>query len=258
MKLSEVFAAGYCILQIASCSVKEDREVCPCRLVLDMSEVDTSVVKYAELVVSASGSFLVRDTLEAVEFKSGYMVEVPQEDVGVGVYFGAAGCVDDVGRLDIEYGQECPPVYMYSSFVRTVGEKTSETVLMRKNHCIMTIQVVGEKDFPFRLEARGNIDGYAPGGRPSEGEFMYMMHADTSGRCQVILPRQVDESLVLEVYDQSGAGRIFALGEYMAASGYDWKEENLRDITIRLDYSLTHIMIQVAGWRDEYVFDVVV
>ena len=66
--------------------------MCPCRLVLDMHEVDTSVVKCVELVVSASGSFVVRDTLEVDEFASGYVVDVPREDIVGTVGAGDAFC----------------------------------------------------------------------------------------------------------------------------------------------------------------------
>ena len=133
-----------------------------------------------------------------------------------------------------------------------------ERVLMVKNHCIMTIQVEAEEAFPFRLEAKGNINGYEPGGKPSEGEFLYAMNVDDDGVCRLTLPRQTDESLVLEVHDETGTLKTFALGEYVAASGYDWHEENLRDMTVSLDYSLTRVAISVAGWREEYVFNVVI
>jgi hypothetical protein len=243
---------------LLSCSVKEDRDVCPCRLSIDMSEVDTSVVKYAELLVSASGGYVVRDTLVAEDFGKEYIIPVPREEVGVGVYFGADDCVDDMGRLGIPYGDECPLVYMHSSFVRAEGEIMTEMVRMIKNHCVMTIQVQTEKDFPFRLEAKGNVDGYEPGGKPSVGDFLYAMHTDEDGICRMILPRQTDESLVLEVYDDTNVLKTFALGEYVAASGYDWQEESLRDITVSLDYSMTQVGISVAGWREEYVFEVII
>lgn len=258
MRLSGVLAVCACLLLFSSCSVKEDREVCPCRMVIDMSEVDTSVVRYAELLVSASDGFVVRDTLSAEDFGKDYVIPVPRDEVGVGVYFGADDCVDDRGYLGIAYGDECPLVYMHSSLVRAEGEMMREIIRMRKNHCIMTIQVQTEKDFPFRLEAKGNVDGYEPGGRPSEGDFLYAMHADEDGVCRLILPRQTDASLVLEVYDDTHVLKTFALGEYVAASGYDWLEENLRDITVSLDYSMTRVGISVAGWREEYVFDVVI
>jgi hypothetical protein len=238
--------------------VKEDRTVCPCRLVLDMSDIDTSVVKCAELVVGASGGFQFRDTLGVEEFMKGCVVDVPRGGVGVGLYYGAEGCVDERGGIGIAYGTECPQVYMHSSTFEAQGEIVVEEVQMKKSHCIMTIQVETEKDFPFTLEAKGHIDGYGLGGIPSVGEFLYAMYTDDSGKCQISLPRQTDASLVLEVHDDSGVLKSFALGEYVAASGYDWTEENLRDITVSLDYSLTRVQISVAGWREEFVFDVIV
>ena len=258
MKLSEVISLTGLVMLVVSCSVKEDRDMCPCRLVLDMTDVDTLVVKYAEIVATASDGYGMRDTLEVGDFDEGYMLEVPRGDVGVGVYFGACGSVDDRGSLEIGYGNECPPVYMHSSNVVADGELVVENVAMRKNHCIMTIQVQAEKEFPFRLEAKGGVDGYEPGGKPSVGDFMYAMDVDPDGPCRLVLPRQTDNSLVLEVHDDSHALKTFALGEYVAASGYDWSEDDLRDIAITLDYSLTRVVISVEDWDHEHVFNVVI
>ena len=232
--------------------------MCPCRLVLDMAEVDTSVVKYAEIVVTASDGYGLRDTLSVDDFVNGYVVKVPRGDVGVGVYCGASGNVDDQGKLQIAYGNECPPVYMHSSHLVAQGETCVENVAMRKNHCIMTIQVQTEKVFPFRLEAKGCVDGYGLGGKLSVGDFMYAMGADENGSCHLVLPRQKDNSLVLEVHDDSQTLKSFALGEYVAASGYDWGEEDLKDISVSLDYALTRVVIAVEDWTEEYVFDIVI
>lgn len=258
MKLSDVLAVSGCMMLVLSCSVKEDREVCPCRLVLEMGEVDTSVVKYAELVVSAPGGFQTRDTLRAVEFVTDHTVDVPRDDISVGVYFGAEDCVDDEGCLGIRFGDACPPVYMHSSMVRAEGESTRERIVMRKNHCLMTIQVQTQKVFPFRLEVKGRVDGYESGGMPSDGDFMYAMYTGEDGSCSLALPRQKDASLVLEVHDDTQTLKTFALGEYVAASGYDWSEDDLKDIAISLDYALTKLIISIEDWEREYVFDVVI
>lgn len=258
MKLSEVLAIVWIALLVISCSVKEDRDACPCRLRLDMSDVDTSVVKHAELVVTAPDGFLFREILAAEDLEDGYVVEVPRGSVSVGVYDGAFGSVNDNGWLAIDYGNECPHVYMYSSVIEARGEAMVEDVQMTKNHCIMTIHVQTEKAFPFRLEAKGMVDGYMPGGKPSVGEFMYAMYVDEDGKCQLALPRQADNSLILEVHDDSGILRSFALGEYVAASGYDWGEKDLQDLTVSLDYALTQVVITVKDWSEEFVFDVVI
>lgn len=258
MKLSEILTLSCCAVLCASCSVKEDRTVCPCRLVLDMSDVDTSVVKYAELVVGASGGFQFRDTLGVDDFMREYVVDVPRGGVGVGLYYGAEGCVDESGGMEIAYGEECPQVYMHSSAFEAQGEIVVEEVQMRKNHCVMTIQVEAEKEFPFKLDAIGHVDGYDLGGSPSVGQFMYAMYVNDEGVCSLTLPRQSDDSLMLEVSDGSGVLKSFALGEYVAASGYDWAADDLQDIMVTLDYSLTRIKIAVEGWRQEYVFNVVI
>ena len=257
MKLSGVLAVTSVVMLVLSCSVKEDRDVCPCRLFLDLGDVDTSVVKYAELVLTASDGFCSRDTLDVENIRDGYAADVPRGSVGVGVYWGAAGSVGDDGRLGIDYGNECPQVYMHSSLISADGESVVERVRMRKNHCIMTIRVQSETDFPFRLEAKGLVDGYESGGEPSNGDFMYAMYVDDEGKCQLGLPRQTDNSLVLEVHDRTGVLRSFALGEYVMASGYDWAAEDLQDMTVSLDYALTSVMISVEDWDEEYVFNVV-
>ena len=257
MKLLEVMWLTCLVMLVVSCSVKEDREDCPCRLVLDMAEVDTSVVKYAEIVVTASDGYGLRDTLSVEDFKKGYVVDVPRGDVGVGVYCGACDNVDNQGNLLIAYGDECPQVYMHASNIVAQGERGVESVAMRKKHCILTIQVQEEKGFPFRLEAKGWVDGYESGGMPSVGNFMYAMYTDNAGACQLVLPRQTDNSLVLEVHDDTGMLRSFAWGEYVAASGYDWSEADLKDITVSLDYALTRVVIVVEAWAEEYVFNVI-
>lgn len=258
MKLLEVLLHLVSLMLCLSCSVKEDRDACPCRLVLDMNGVDTSVVRHAELVVSTSDGFSYRDTLGIDDFARDYIVDIPRGIVGVGAYFGADGCVAENGRLEIEYGQECPPVYMYSSLVEAYGEKVEEAVVLKKNHCLMTIHVQAEEGFPFRLSVRGTVNGYEPGGRPSEGEFMYSAGVDFDSVCQVAVPRQIDNSLRLEVSDGSDILKSFALGEYMHASGYDWHEPDLKDVMLNLDYSRTRISISVAGWNEEHVFDVII
>ena len=71
------------------------------------------------------------------------------------------------------------------------------------------------------------------------------------------VPRQMDASLMLEVEDENGISKSFAIGEYIMASGYDWNAEDLSDITVTLDYYITGVTVLVQKWDDEFVFDLV-
>ena len=73
-----------------------------------------------------------------------------------------------------------------------------------------------------------------------------------------ILPRQMDASLVLEVNDGSETLKNFALGEYVKACGYDWSEDDLKDISVRIDYARTKVVVEVKDWSEVCEFDIVI
>ena len=42
--------------------------------------------------------------------------------------------------------------------------------------------------------------------------------------------------------------RTFALGSYIAASGYDWSAPDLEDLTLHVDISVTSVTISTDLW----------
>ncbi|MBQ2875254.1 MAG: hypothetical protein IJE85_08150, partial [Bacteroidales bacterium] len=78
------------------------------------------------------------------------------------------------------------------------------------------------------------------------------------GICSIVLPRQIDDSLVMELDNDTGILTRFALGEYIAESGYDWNAPDLEDIVIDLDFAVTHLTLVIQGWEKEYKYDVVI
>ena len=71
-----------------------------------------------------------------------------------------------------------------------------------------------------------------------------------------MLPRQKDASLILEVEDAKGNSKIFALGQYIVASGYDWTLPDLDDVSVTLDYAMTEIRLVIGGWESVYRYDI--
>lgn len=235
--------------------MKEAREVCPCRLYMDFEDDRGEVAEYICLAVSSVNGFAYSDKVAAEAFADEYMVFVPRGGVRVNAYCGADDFVGKDGAMLIPLGADCPRVYMYSSYVDTGGDIARATVALRKNHCVITVHVE-ESEFPYSLNVRGDVAGYDSAGNPSGGEFSCLLYPDSEGKCIVSVPRQTDRSLVLDVDDGTNVLKTFALGEYVAASGYDWKSENLEDITVGLDYSLSHLTLKVEGWNRELHFDV--
>ena len=246
-----------CIVLCASvigCSVKEDRQMCPCRLMLDMTGIDTVLVRKVNLLVVSDNGIVLADSVDYRDFSKLYVRDVPHGFLKVNVWGG-----DNTGRdLLIPYGCECPSFYMHAFEVDTRGEVCRESVQLKKNHCCLTVLMDGRKDLPYSLTVRGRVNGYQADGLPSRGDFSCVAYpADDSG-VQVIIPRQTDSSLLLDVEDaESSVIRSFALGEYLINGGYDWNAENLEDATVILDYCITGIKIIYKGWDKEYTYDII-
>ena len=251
-----LISAICCLLSCFSCSVKENRTACPCRLLLDFSGNDTVYVRSAELMVNASEGFHLADTLNCGDFNQEYMVSVPQGGLNVLAWYGGEGCVDGNEGLKIPYGEDCPEVYMDFFNMEAEGESVHKEVRMRKNHCIATIYVRTEEAFPYRLVVKGEVDGYDPDGTPSFGHFMCELELSESMNGRVTLPRQRDESLCLEVCAEDSVLKVFTLGRYISATGYDWTAEHLEDLTLTLDYTHNVIGITIGEWDKEHHFDI--
>lgn len=246
---------------LASCSIKEDRRACPCLLRLDFSSVPESVRAGRMLLsVTSDDGFSLSDTLEMAEVGDLHEVRVPRTGVRVNLWSEeAAGFVGEDG-LVIPFGDDCPPVRMFSSSVATDCETCTEKVSLHKNYCRLTV-VTDDDDggsFPFAIGVYGNIDGYDALGSPRNGEFCHYLvgSPDGSGGVSrvISLPRQTDSSLRLDVSGNAETLKTFALGNYIRQSGYDWTEPDLEDMIVRIDYANTGIAISVGAW--EYGHDV--
>ncbi len=247
------FAGLLCAVLCYGCSLKEDRSGCPFRLVLDFSGVDTSVVRSANLFLVAEGGFAFDDELSAGDFRTGVDVAVPRERLDIGVW-SAEGWGFSGDGMSIPVGLDCPEVYFHLSSVEAEGEAVHDTVRMKKNHCVMSLRLSGLVSEPVRIGILGKVDGYMRDGSPSMGEFYHEMELEGEGR--VVLPRQVDNSLVMEVYDEAGVVRRFAVGEYIAESGYDWEDADLKDITLEMDVAVTGVRLLVQGCEDTFEFEI--
>ena len=244
------------LISLEGC-IKEDRSSCPCRFLLDFSDVDTSVVWYADISMTSADGFDYSDELDASGFE-GYMVTVPRTNLNVCAWAGAGYCLNKDMSVTIPYGEECPRLYLYVSDLNADCEMLEEKIVFRKNHCVLTIRLENWEGYPFGLTVRGKIDGYGRDLKPSVGRFACRVTPDSSGNCVVVLPRQLDSSLVLDVDDGTGSVRSFAIGEHITAGGYDWNAADLDDVTLVMDYSLTDMTIEIMEWDSEQIYDIVI
>lgn len=243
-----------------SCSVKEDRSGCPCALCLDLTAVREKVrdEDYPVLLRVEGERTDYTGWLDEEDCSGFFQIVVPDKRVRVWVVAGDEGLFD--GGVLIPAGYDSPPLTWWSGEVDTSGETAFCKVLPQKDYCLLTLRIDGPfgNRMPYQLTVRGRIGGFARPGEPFPGDFSYTPPIsvplpggklqDLVREYQVFLPRQTDNSLRIEVESFGGGRRSFALGEYMAASGYDWTAGDLEDLTVEIDCALTDILLSGGIW----------
>ena len=243
-------------LGLSGC-IKEDRRNCPCRLVLDFTDVDTAVVPSVDMTIMSSSGFAFTEFLTDDRFDD-YSVAVPRTELQLFLWAGADHCLNVDKSVTIPLGEDCPRIFMHKSVFVAAGEKVEEKVVLKKNHCVITICFTGGYDDVFEMTITGKVNGYSRDRMPSVGEFSCRAVPDDSGTCVVTVPRQLDSSLALEIDDGTEALKVFPIGQYIAETGYDWKDEDLDDITMTLDYSLTDVSLEICDWDNEQIYDIII
>ena len=233
------------------CSVKEDRDLCPCTLVLEFPREDAERLQDGVTVCMRGYSddgFSLCDTLlagqaasdgspDTVSDKGSYSYVVPKGDIDLAVAYsadGLAGELNSSGRwIEIDEGRPCPSIWTCCEKVSARADRVTVPVRLHKNFCRIDIQVrdVDGEEFPFKLRVRGNVNGYGLDGKPARGTFLCDAErsetegsgtesdGDDSGTASestgyghgyaVTVPRQTDDSLILEIVTDDGvAGRL--------------------------------------------------
>lgn len=258
MKLSGVLTGAFTLMLCLSCSVKENRDVCPCRLFLDFRGVDTSSVQSMHILATTPDGFIFNDVVVFNEDGQEVELGVPRNDLYLNLYHGVSDSYLNADGLLIPRGQQSPQVYMHSVLLDTRREWLREKVGIKKSHCVITIRIKNDSGFSCDVSLHGNVNGMDRLGEPNEGDFVFILPGSAEEGFKAVVPRQRDKSLRLCVSEPDGLERYFALGEYLDLSGYDWTRDILDDVTVWLDYSRTDLEIKIEPWDGKYDYDIVI
>lgn len=253
-------AASLCLcgLIFSGCSVKEDRDSCPCSLHLTIGgERPPGPVDLAwRIRETDSGSMTAYGEIPAE-----MTLDVPRCLADLCVTVSEAGCMNDSGGMDIALGDDCPSVFRGRTEADCRSGYAESMISLYKNYSELTCVLEHSGALGPGLDYRitGNVSGYDAYGMPLPGIFNCSLECrkNSSGTflADVGVPRQIDNSLRLEVSAADGELlRRFALGEYIAASGYDWTAQELEDIVIKINIASTTLSVNVlSGNREIYL-----
>ena len=247
-----VLAGILMLVSLPGCSVWEDRDLCPAQLLLQLPPRDGPLVLVLETVQGNRA-----DTLAAGD--TVYRAIVPRGPLQVKAACPPEGFSPSSGTLWIPEGNACPETLLGLQSYDLEGESLCDSVRLHKHFCRLDIRIVCRTGaFPYSFAVSGEVAGLAADGAPVPGVFRCRVRPGPDGTCQVCLPRQSDDSLILEILSEDGPLRSFALGEFLAEAGYDWTAEDLEDAAVEVDYSRTFLTLRTEGWEKTFRFDIVI
>ena len=229
------------LLLLSSCSIKENRADCPCALTLELTGLP---VRPVVLGVVGEGFSLT----EVIHADTVLVVPVPKGDLAVSAVGGALAEGD--GSVRIPPGEEAPPLYLFYADVSTAAEQVVLPITLHKQFCTLELFFSGPPGYgpPFEVGVEGSYGGWLPDGSPLTGAFSRRLLPGSDGRAVLRLPRQGDDSLLMHIVFSDQIVRTFALGSYIAASGYSWSAPDLADLTLNVDISLTSVTVSTDLW----------
>lgn len=257
---------------LTSCGklIKEDRDACPGILYFQLADeldgedrIDASVFLMPDQELAGKGTATVWD-VQQKEFS----FSLRRADLWGGYALtGAKNCLEaGECRLVVPDGSEWDPLYIASYSVGGHQEEVTVPLYFRKEYAALTLQFVDPAQyyleqpvFPFDVIVRGNTCGIGALTRePVKGAFHCRMREYTEGTFIGLIPRQADLDLEMEIWGREGVyyntelqARL-PIGEMMVRQGaVTWKEENLPDIFLEVQYAQNEFQVTVLDWEPE-------
>ena len=241
----------------ASCSLKEDRDGCPCHLIIDL---DNAVGNgNADIFIFQDGEEVLADNVVPADYPEGYRCEVRRRPASATVIQGLKENIINEGRLVIENGNDADRLFLYNETLQCGSETVRAVADLHKNWTTLEISLAAEagEDSPagnVRIDISGGICGMdLRNGAPVRGDFQCIARLADSGFAvyAVNLPRQISsEDEILIAVSRNGK-ELFScdISEAISKTGFDWSKPDLDDIRLGLDYISASVNVEIAEWE---------
>lgn len=259
-----------CLLGAVSCSIKEDRTLCPSTLVMDYALVRSDGRISAgegrdSMLVSVSGVF--SSFVRLSDYPQAQRITVPRRRLLAACHYGLTPSRLDASsrHLVIPPGEDSDRLFSWRAVVE-FGPDTEEIVVMPSlcNEFTKVILSFPEEGWdtsaePYRMHVEGSTCGLdLESGRPIEGPFSYDMDIYDSHSYSFNMPRQAGRDILIDAIDSSTGEALFRfdLGGELSAAGYPWDAVSLPPlVVVVVSMSDLSCSVDVMDWEKAIYFD---
>lgn len=269
LNYKQILIAGLLLLPVlSSCSIKEDRGLCPCILTLDYSKISgdgryTSAPSWDSLLVRIPNSYC--SVVRVDEQKPLQTICIPRVNTQFSCYFGMTmKRIDgDFSRLTIPLGEDSDRLFSYHRPLLLSSESEEEFVIPEL--CAESTRIVIEFDEQVSLPSDGILiaSGSCCGmnlntGKPLRGEFLCTLKPYGNMAWTFNMPRQGSKDIKVSVVSSVSKNLIFDidLARELDDAGYDWDAESLSPLVIvHINSMQMSADVKIIDWDQAIYFN---
>ena len=244
-----------------SCSVKEMRGACPCRVDLDLTEllecregcrqgtIETSVF-------DAAGTVIYNRSFGADTCSSIYELLVPRGKYSIcALYFSNVDVWNiSAGTLGLKAGAEPDSLYGETAAVDATGEEQFFRPAAFKQFTTVNINFTAPV---YGLSVGISAPSSSVNMCPLEGGTGELRHSATvyGQKYSRRICRQSGDDIIVS-FTNPAAGSLIArvsVAELMRSKGYEYNAKSLGDIDITVDFGLRSITLETEGWKESFL-----
>lgn len=271
MKPRDIVISILFSLILSSCSIKEDRSLCPTFFSIDFSKIDGNIINPICLFIADNNDRIIyADTIYKSSYNLPYEIELTKGELNLYAWGNCDNIPLKENTLRINKGNQSDKFFFYTKTHFIKEEFSRDTIRLNKNYMQVNVKVLGEAlaSSGVKIETVSTSAGYYVNGEVIEGVFSFIPNALSTPTPQewfysyhFIIPRQkILEELKINISTSLNGFDVklfsYELGKTLLSQGVFFKSESLPDIDITVDYAHLTIGLKIDGWSSNYPFNI--
>ena len=231
---------------------------CPCWIEFDFSSFRARELQKVRASVWEAKEPLHAEFNEQAGGDNIMAVSRGQHDVTVLAGLHLSGYED--GIVTIPLGAQSDSLCVCTKRLDCSGEVSGFAPEANRQFASVTLKVMDEhfEEDLREMKVVGDINGFDCRNMvPRRGKMEFSLPRSESHEYKFRLPRQTLVSQVYLTMERISETIHLPLGDWISRAGYDWFEEDLREVEIVVNETETTVKVTISGWGDgnEYIMD---
>ena len=247
---SAITCAATALLLLPSCSVKEDRQPCPCWLTVVLDDASRTAPDAKVLLMSGNERLIS----ESVSPEEEYERTVPRGYVRTVVCTGADLSVMSTGTVAFRHGEQIDTIWSHSAVVDCRNEFARDTAALHRQFAVarLVLKAAPEEDDGRLYSVETSCGGLdLQSSSPTKGGWGMRLVMDGTSGCVFSVPRmRPEDRFAIRISNPDGGDDEVDIQAMLRDIGYSWSKRDLDDMVIALDYARGTVDITVLPWED--------